>query len=166
MTQMSTDISDTKDILDPCCGGKMFYFDKKDPRVLFCDCREFEDILCDGRSLVVQPDQVVDFRNLPFASGSFPLVIFDPPHLRRVGDNSWMQKKYGMLPREGWKEYLEQGFKECWRVLAPHGTLVFKWNEHQITVNRIQDIFPDRPIMGTRTKTETMFIIFHKGGSL
>lgn len=154
-----------KEILDPCCGGKMFYFDKEDPRVLFCDCREFEDILCDGRTLVVKPDEVVDFRNLPFADGQFPLVIFDPPHLRRVGDNSWMQKKYGKLPREGWKEYLAQGFSECWRVLAPHGTLVFKWNEHQITVSRISDIFPDTPIMGTRTKTETMFIIFHKGGN-
>lgn len=26
-----------KDILDVCCGGKMFYPDKKESRVLFCD---------------------------------------------------------------------------------------------------------------------------------
>ena len=26
-----------KPILDACCGGKMFYFDKHDPRVLFQD---------------------------------------------------------------------------------------------------------------------------------
>lgn len=29
-----------KPILDACCGGKMFYFDKNDPRVLFQDIRE------------------------------------------------------------------------------------------------------------------------------
>ena len=29
-----------KPILDVACGGKMFYFDKNDPRVLFCDKRE------------------------------------------------------------------------------------------------------------------------------
>ncbi len=33
-------------ILDACCGGKMFYFDKNDPRVLFQDIREVETTLC------------------------------------------------------------------------------------------------------------------------
>ncbi len=31
-----------KRILDPCCGGRMFYFDKTDERVLFCDKRQTE----------------------------------------------------------------------------------------------------------------------------
>lgn len=31
-----------KPILDACCGGKMFYFDKNDPRVLFQDIRKEE----------------------------------------------------------------------------------------------------------------------------
>ncbi|TLD86279.1 class I SAM-dependent methyltransferase, partial [Helicobacter sp. MIT 03-1614] len=31
-----------KPILDVCCGGKMFYADKQNPNVLFCDKREFE----------------------------------------------------------------------------------------------------------------------------
>lgn len=30
-----------KPILDVCCGGKMFYFNKSDSRVLFCDKRNF-----------------------------------------------------------------------------------------------------------------------------
>lgn len=34
-----------KPILDPCCGGRMFYFDKQNPHVLFCDNREFEGAL-------------------------------------------------------------------------------------------------------------------------
>lgn len=29
-----------KTILDACCGGKMFYFDKHDERVLFQDIRK------------------------------------------------------------------------------------------------------------------------------
>ena len=37
-----------KPILDVACGGKMFYFDKHDPRVLFADIRSLETTLCDG----------------------------------------------------------------------------------------------------------------------
>ena len=36
-------------ILDACCGGKMFYFDKSDERVLFQDIRSFETTLCLSR---------------------------------------------------------------------------------------------------------------------
>lgn len=31
-----------KRILDPCCGGRMFYFDKENEDVLFCDIRAEE----------------------------------------------------------------------------------------------------------------------------
>lgn len=37
-----------KPILDACCGGKMFYFDKNDERVLFQDIRKVSTHLCDG----------------------------------------------------------------------------------------------------------------------
>lgn len=150
-----------KEILDPCCGSKMFYFDKEDPRVLFCDCREVNETLCDGRSLVISPDRIEDFRNLSFKDHTFSLIIFDPPHLRKVGDKSWMAKKYGKLP-EDWKQYLGQGFKECWRVLTYGGTLVFKWNEDQIRISDLYPLFPDKPIMGTRNNYKTIFIVFHK----
>lgn len=43
-----------KPILDACCGGKMFYFDKNDPRVLFQDIREVKTTLCDGRKFEVK----------------------------------------------------------------------------------------------------------------
>lgn len=39
-----------KPILDACCGGKMFYFDKNDSRVLFQDIRDVETTLCDGNT--------------------------------------------------------------------------------------------------------------------
>lgn len=43
-------MKDDATILDVCCGGRMFYFDKNDPRVLFQDIREESMTLCDGRS--------------------------------------------------------------------------------------------------------------------
>jgi hypothetical protein len=55
-----------KPILDVACGGKMFYFDKNDPRVLFCDNRRIKTTLCDGREFEVDPDIQADFTNLPF----------------------------------------------------------------------------------------------------
>lgn len=152
----------TKEILDPASGGRMFYFDKKDPRVLFGDNRVFSGTLCDGRTFSVEPDEVIDFRNMPYKDGIFNLVIFDPPHLYRIGEHSWLNKKYGHLPKDGWKQCLKDGFEECWRVLAPGGTMIFKWNEHQISLSKIKDLFPDKPIMGTRVKTETVFVVFYK----
>lgn len=99
----------------------MFYFDKENPDVLFCDNREIERRLIDGRTFEVRPDVVADFRQLPFADGSFNVVIFDPPHLRQAGAGSWLAQKYGTLPKDGWRKYLGQGFRECWRVLKPGG---------------------------------------------
>lgn len=70
-----------KTILDACCGGKMFYFDKHDERVLFQDIRKVSTHLCDGRSFEVNPDIQADFTNMPYEDKSFSMVVFDPPHL-------------------------------------------------------------------------------------
>lgn len=61
----------TKPILDVACGGKMFYFDKNDPRVLFCDKRKLHTTLCDGRTFEVKPDVIADFTQLPFSDNTF-----------------------------------------------------------------------------------------------
>lgn len=82
-------------VLDACCGSRMFWFDKQNEDALYMDIREEEAILCDGRQLIVSPDVVADFRNMPFADESFYMVVFDPPHLVRAGENSWLAKKYG-----------------------------------------------------------------------
>lgn len=71
-----------KPILDACCGGKMFYFDKNDPRVLFMDCRQIETQLKDRnklRKFEVKPDVIGDFTQMEFPDGVFRLVVFDPP---------------------------------------------------------------------------------------
>ena len=76
-------MKDNATILDACCGGRMFYFDKDDPRVLFQDIRNEQMTLCDGRSFEVKPDIMGDFTSMQFADGHFSLVVFDPPHLMR-----------------------------------------------------------------------------------
>ena len=59
-----------KPILDACCGGKMFYFDKSDQRVLFQDIRKVKTTLCDGRTFEVSPDIQADFTNMPYPNNS------------------------------------------------------------------------------------------------
>lgn len=82
----------TVPVLDPCCGSRMFWFDKNDQRCLFGDIREESHILCDGRALEIKPDMQIDFRNLPFPDNTFKLVVFDPPHLEWAGESSWIGK--------------------------------------------------------------------------
>lgn len=70
-----------KTILDPCFGSRMFWFDRHNPDVLFADNRTLETTLCDVRTLVIEPDMIIDFRDMPFDDNTFNLVVFDPPHL-------------------------------------------------------------------------------------
>lgn len=152
-------------ILDMCCGSRMFWFDKQDERAVFSDIRAEEHELCDGRQLVISPNIIADFRSLPFPDNSFPVVVFDPPHLERVGDNAWMGKKYGRLNKETWRDDLRSGFSEAFRVLWPNGVLIFKWNETQIPVSQILALTDVKPIIGQRTgkSDKTHWIIFIKG---
>jgi hypothetical protein len=78
-------------VLDPCCGSRMWWFDRGHPDALFCDRRREELTVTDRshgnadgtRTLRIDPD------------GSFKLVAFDPPHLFRAGPKSWLAAKYG-----------------------------------------------------------------------
>lgn len=151
-----------KQILDPCCGSRMFYFDKQNPNVLFADIRKFDGVRS-GRHIVVNPDVVSDFRDLPFEDESFNLVIFDPPHLVNVGETSWMFAKYGRLDSD-WKEDLKKGFSECWRVLRSGGTMIFKWSEVDVKLSEMRAIFPAEPLIGHRSGKAmgTHWITFYK----
>ena len=149
-----------KFILDVCCGSKMFYYDKNNKNTVYMDNREYEDILCDGRKLEVNPDIIGDFRKIPFEDSTFKLVIFDPPHLIKVGEKSWLAKKYGRL-NENWKEDIKTGFSECFRVLENHGILIFKWNEEQIKLNQILNLTKYKPLFGNK-RNKTHWIVFIK----
>ena len=142
-------------VLDVCCGSRMMWFDKRDPRAIFVD-RRSETIAVTDRShgrqdgqrvLRIEPDSVMDFRALSFPDASFRLVAFDPPHVVRAGPRSWLAAKYGKLGAD-WREDLRQGFAECFRVLQPGGVLVFKWNETQVRVSEVLALTPEKPLFG------------------
>lgn len=151
-------------ILDMCCGSRMFWMDKQDERAVFIDRRVEQHVLCDGRTLQISPDIIADFRALPFADNTFAQVVFDPPHLERAGENSWMRKKYGALDKTTWSEDIRAGFAEAFRVLRPNGTLVFKWNETQIPVSKVIALTEQKPTIWQRTGKgdKTHWILFLK----
>ncbi len=138
----------------------MFWFDKENENVIFMDNRDLEEALCDGRKLIIKPDVKGDFRKIPYQDNTFKLVVFDPPHLLRAGENSWLAKKYGVLA-ESWPQDIKQGFSECMRVLDIHGVLIFKWNEDQIKLKEILSIIDYKPLFGNRRKN-THWLVFMK----
>jgi len=158
-------------VLDACCGSRMWWFDRGDARALFGDCRretltvkDTSHGRADGRRVLrVEPDVDLDFRAMPFPDDTFHLVAFDPPHLVRAGAQSWMAAKYGKLGTS-WREDLRAGFAECFRVLMPHGVLVFKWNETQVKVREVLALTPESPLFGNTSgrKAGTHWIVFMK----
>ncbi len=154
-------------VLDACCGSKMLWFDNDNPITIFSDIRELETTLCDGRPLVIKPDQINDFKNLSFEDNSFKVVVLDPPHLERAGDESWMALKYGKLTNQ-WRDDLTAGFIECFRVLEPNGILVFKWNETQIKTREVLKCSPFKPMFGhiSGKRADTHWILFMKNDAM
>ena len=134
----------------------MFWFDKSDERVVFCDIRVERHTLKDKtvsggqRDLIIAPNIQADFIALPYPSNHFQMVVFDPPHIRKSGPKSWLRAKYGALDN-GWRFMLRQGFYECFRVLVPGGTLIFKWSSVQIPLSEVLKLTPEKPLFGHRS---------------
>lgn len=151
-------------ILDATAGSRMMWFNKNNPLTLFGDIREESHVLCDGRVLNVAPDVKYDFRQMEFPDNSFKLVLFDPPHLIKIGKNGWLFKKYGGLSKETWQSDIKAGFDECMRVLDLHGTLIFKWNTRDIKLNELLKVLDKEPLFGhTTTKNgQTIWMTFLK----
>lgn len=162
-------MSGDETVLDACCGSRMFWFDRSDPRAVFGDIRAETHTLPDksskggARELIIAPDIIMDFRAIPFPDSHFHLVVFDPPHLVNNGKSGWLAKKYGKLGID-WRDDLRAGFGECFRVLKPSGTLIFKWNEHEVRVSELLALTPHKPLFGNRCgKTaKSHWIVFMK----
>ena len=159
-----------KKILDVTCGGRSIWFDKQHPNAIYCDRRKEEhyNIWKSGngkseRQLIIDPDVVCDFTDLPFEDNSFPLVVFDPPHLIKANDTAWLVKKYSKLD-ETWPEMLHDGFKECMRVLKPDGVLIFKWSEYDIPADKVWKAIGQKPLFGHHSgkKSKTFWGCFMK----
>lgn len=146
-----------KRVLDPCCGSKMFWFDKNNPDVVFCDNRKIDNKKIweakDGTrsaSLTIMPDYYADVTHLPFEDNTFYHVVFDPPHLLTTGKNTWLREKYGSLP-DCWRDFIRDAFNECMRVLKPNGTLIFKWSEVDIKLKDVLAVIDYKPLYGHRS---------------
>lgn len=148
-------------VLDPCCGSRMMWFDRQHPDAIYGDKRSETHTLCDGRTLRIEPDTIMDFRALPLPDGAFRLVAFDPPHLKHAGPRSWLRAKYGVLS-DDWREDIRRGFAECFRVLGTDGVLIFKWAEDQVRIADVLALTPIKPLFGhpTGRKGLTHWMVF------
>ena len=157
-----------KKVVDVCCGPKGMWFDKKDNRALFIDKRNEKHIdiyPCGTKTNIIQPDVVGDFRNIKLPNEFCYHVVFDPPHILHGERKKIPQiiKKYGSLQGD-WQKMLKEGFIECFRILKPNGTLIFKWNETEITVKQILKLTDKKPLYGHKSgkKMNTHWIAFIK----
>lgn len=152
-----------KTILDCCCGSRMFWFDKSNPDVLYMDIRSGSFDSSNNTTTIICPDLQASFTQMPFPNNSFKMVVFDPPHRTDLGKDSWMANQYGkLLPT--WQSDLKAGFEECLRVLEIGGTLIFKWNEKQIKVKTLIDIFGQQPLFGNKygKREQSHWLVFMK----
>ena len=156
-------------VLDACCGSRMMWYDRKDDRAVFVDKRREtwqrppSETHPKGDTIVIDPDHVADFTALPFPDATFWHVVFDPPHFVRSGEPGFLAKTYGWLPGD-WREMLRGGFAECFRVLRPGGTLVFKWTDTDTPLREVLALTPERPLYGHKTgaKARTHWVAFLK----
>ena len=157
-----------KQILDMTCGGRIFWYQPENKTVEFVDkCCGAYDLGTyptkqgdHKRTLKIEPTTQADFRHLPFKNSSFYLVVFDPPHLKRAGKNSWLAKKYGTLS-DNWRRDIKQGFNEAMRVLKSNGTLIFKWSDEQIAVKEILATLDVKPLFSDK-RGKTRWLVFYK----
>jgi hypothetical protein len=160
-----------KIILDACCGGRMMWFNKKHPSVLYIDkFPRGKGTVAARPNFECKPDKVMDFRDMKLKDKSFKLVVFDPPHFTTLTPSSWMYKKYGGLDKETWKDDIKKGSDECWRVLENNGVLIFKWSvdvghpRRSITVSDILKVVGRDPLFGhpSGKQGNTMWMCFMK----
>lgn len=150
------------------------WFNKKNSATVFGDARSETITVTDNsrgnkkgtRTLEINPDSVMDFRDMPFENETFQLIAFDPPHLIQAGPRSWLAAKYGKLS-DNWRDDLQKGFDECFRVLKIGGVLVFKWNETQVPLREIIDLPPYPPLFGQTAgrRGMTHWLVFMKPDS-
>jgi len=149
----------------------MWHGEMKDAdRVVYADRRRVEKgelELQPGWSCA--PDVLADVRSLPFATLSFDLIAFDPPH--RITDDGMerlsgvIEQKYGALRAETWQSDLRQAFRELWRTLRDGGTLTLKWADNHKSHDAVLSCLSESPLYGVTTQKDDAVVkwwVFHK----
>jgi hypothetical protein len=151
-------------ILDACCGGKHFWFDKNNKNTLYMDIRSVEKGSIKLQpNWCVKPDIIGDYRDINFKDKSFKLIVWDIPHKLKP-DKGLITMKYGSLG-ENWKQDTTKAFDSIWSKLDIHGTLIFKYSDLNIPVTEMLKLFPVKALFGTKTKksvNSTYWIVFFK----
>lgn len=163
-----------EEILDATAGGRSIWLpgQKYHDNALYIDKREREPGFTGqpNRKFSIDPDEVQDFRDLPYGDEEFNLVVFDPPHAMRENGmedlKGYVTKSYGALNAETWQSDLQTGFEELWRVLKPGGVLVFKFADNAADFRDVLELAPRDPLFGTTTKKnsecENRWFVFYK----
>lgn len=117
-------------ILDLSAGNRAIWIQKNLDFVTFLDKRP-----------ETMPDVVCDTRDIPeYLTGTgFGLVVFDPPHLK-FGKNSNMSKSYGHHTTQEILEIVAGSAKEAHRVSKEKALMAFKWNDHDISLDRALEL--------------------------
>ena len=164
-------------ILDATCGTKAMWYEKNHPFVTYIDIRKGHFFYWNKKKarkatqFKINPDILMDFTNLNFPDCSFDMVIFDPPHFVRKNkeDNkNAMTERYGSLLSENWKQVLQKGINELFRVLRPEGIFIFKWSETDKSIDSVMKLFPYKPILGNKNRfnprrdKESFWLVFLK----
>jgi len=111
-----------------------------------------------------------DFRQLPFASGVFDCVVFDPPYADLAAPNLRSPLRFGVGTRDNVlapksnKEVLAlyaSGFREARRILKPKGIFVVKCQDNGAYYNHVT-MMDTRKLNG-RYKIEDLFIMVQRG---
>jgi len=114
------------------------------------------------KEMKINPDVIGDFTNIKQPDNSFWHIVFDPPHIKRnkLGE---ITKRYGIL-KDNWREEIRAGFVECFRVLKPNGTLIFKWSSVQFPLKDILELTDYKPLYGHKSgkKMNTHWVAFIK----
>jgi len=130
-------------ILDVSAGKRAIWFDKT--RAVYLDKR-----------IDMKPDIVGDSCCLPFRSGAFDLVVFDPPHVN-FGANAEMSKTYGHTTTEAIRTLIRGTGKEAARVLREDGLLALKWNDHDQKLDKILALLTDfQPLFGHKVSQRNL----------
>lgn len=146
-------------ILDATSSFRRMWEDKQHPWTVFMDVRSNSQLLSDWKACMIQKGRntdigfskltiQADFSHLPFKDNSFLHINYDPPQLIRLGKTSIYYKQFGALEADTWRLVLGKAAKELWRVLAPGGTLIFKWSDRDISSDEVLSLFPSKKLYG------------------
>jgi len=164
----------TMKILDATAGFRGIWYQKNHPYVTFMDKRNVRGRssnkkIASQRKFKINPDVISEWKDAPFPNDYFDMIIFDPPHLiisRDHGKLSSMQKQYGYLYKDNWKQEIKNGVKKLFDCLKDDGIFILKWCENNAKIEDVLKLFPYKPLFGSNTKskghTQNFWIVFIK----